>query len=119
MKAAYLAIVATVALHAASARAQADPRRGQRLYGACTACHAGSGSMGPDLVGVVGRKAGSRPNYRYSPALRGAGFIWTPAKLRAFLRDPATTVPGNRMPFGGLESDRDADDVVAYLAGRR
>ncbi len=101
------------------ALAQADAQRGQKLYGQCAVCHARGGSMGPDLAGVIGRKAGSVAGYRYSTAMRAAGFVWTEAKLRAFLRNPRGVVPGNKMPYGGLPTDRDADDLVAYLAGRR
>lgn len=100
------------------ASAQPNQQHGQKLYAQCAACHVGGGSMGPDLVGVVGRRAGSVAGYRYSPAMRAAGFDWTEAKLRAFLRDPRAVVPANKMPYGGLSSDRDADDLVAYLAGR-
>lgn len=102
-----------------AAHAQPDPRQGQKLYGQCAACHAGNESIGPDLVGVVGRKAGSRAGFRYSPALKGANFVWNAATLRAFLHNPKAAVPGNRMPYGGMASDRDLDDLIAYLSGRK
>ena len=36
--------------------------------------------------------------------------------LDAYLMDPQKTVPGNRMPFPGLKTDRDRKDVIAFLA---
>jgi cytochrome c len=35
--------------------------------------------------------------------------------LRAYIKDPQGKVPGNRMPFGGLQADKDVDDVIQYL----
>ncbi|HEY3918135.1 MAG TPA: hypothetical protein VGL83_10095 [Stellaceae bacterium] len=70
---------------------------------------------GPSLQGVVGRKAGARDDFRYSPAMQRAGFVWTPANLKDYLRDPQAKVRGNRMPFSGMDKDSDIDDLIAYL----
>ena len=97
-----------------------DPGRGQEVFKACAACHGDKpGDLGPSLIGVVGRAAGSRDDFRYSGPMARAGFIWDEAKLVAFVRDPRAVVPGTRMPFDGLADARDADDVVAGLASRK
>lgn len=44
-----------------------------------------------------------------------AGFVWTEDKLRAFMKAPGDVVPGNKMRFWGIGSDRQIDDILAYL----
>ena len=42
----------------------------------CRECHAfdkGDNRLGPSLYGVVGRKAGTAPNFAYSNSLKGSG----------------------------------------------
>ena len=62
----------------------------------------GGNRIGPDLFGVVGRKAGTAPNFSYSAAMKSAGFVWTNDKLDAYIKAPAMVVPGNKMAFAGL-----------------
>ncbi len=71
--------------------------------------------LGPSLAGVIGRKAGTEPNYNYSPAMRGADIVWNAQTLDRYLKDPASVVPGNKMPFPGLKTDHDRADVIAFL----
>jgi glucose/arabinose dehydrogenase/cytochrome c2 len=84
----------------------------------CETCHAagaqGGGGQGPDLGGVVSRKAGSTA-FGYSPALRRATFSWTVARLDRFLTNPAAAVAGTTMPVG-VPDAAERRDLVAYLA---
>lgn len=101
----------------------AGPARGAALFRACSACHTvgpgGSDVDGPNLYGVVGsRIAGRRPRYGYTQALRDAGGTWTPARLDAWLTDPAAFAPGTAMHFPGLPDAQDRSDVIAYLASQ-
>lgn len=113
-------LVATVAPSPGNApQGGGNVQRGQKLFAQCIACHSGRGTLGPSLAGVVGRKAGSRADFAYSPAMQRAGFIWTEPKLQAFLRNPRAVVPGNRMAYGGLPTDQDARDLTAYLVTRQ
>jgi cytochrome c len=80
----------------------ADPVRGAREFAKCKACHTlegpdGSvvvmgGLTGPNLYGVIGRRAGTAAGYRrYSPAMQAAGrggLIWTEATLAEYVADP-------------------------------
>jgi cytochrome c len=104
---------------AAPAPAQAQIDAGRRLFARCTNCHevaAGArNGFGPQLNGIVGRKAGSAPAYAYSPALKQAGFVWNEQKLVAFIRDSEKVVPGNKMRFLSFMSEKQASDIVAYL----
>ena len=99
----------------ATARA-ADAERGGALYEArCGACHSlDAHRVGPMHRGVFGRRAGSAPGYEYSPALKGAGLVWDAASLDAWLKDPESLVPGQRMGYSVPESI-DRDDLVAFL----
>ena len=107
--------VAYVMLSASSAVAQkplrqdGDVESGQLVFNnACRTCHTtreGDNRFGPHLYKIIGRKAGSVPNYHYSSAMKGADFIWDEAKLNRFIASPDEMVPGNSMkPFGGLAS---------------
>ena len=72
--------------------------------------------LGPHLYKIIGRKAGSLPNYGYSSAMKSADFIWDEAKLNRFIANPDEIVPGNNMkPYGGLASSDDRAKVIAFL----
>ena len=117
MRAALSALIVLGLAMLAPAAWAADIQHGAQLFQACAACHNDRpDATGPSLKGVVGRKAGGRDDFRYSPAMQRAGFDWTPANLKDYLRDPQAKVKGNRMPFSGMASDRDIDDLIAYLA---
>ena len=95
----------------------ADPVRGKQVFEACAACHGDKGGdLGPSLAGAVGRKAGAREDFRYSGPMSRSGLVWDEATLKAFIREPQEVVRGTRMPFGGMDSAADIDDLVAYLA---
>jgi nitrite reductase (NO-forming) len=96
-----------------------DPAEGRAVFRKCGLCHSlepGKNLQGPSLAGIVGRKSGVAPNFNYSDAMKKAGLTWDAATLEAYLTDPQKVVPGNRMPFPGLKSQHDRDDVIAYLA---
>jgi len=95
----------------------ADVEHGKDLFKACAACHNDQPSaLGPSLKGVVGRKAATLDNFRYSGPMLRANLVWTPENLHDYIADPQAKVKGNRMPYGGLTNASDVDDIVAYLA---
>jgi cytochrome c len=80
----------------------------------------GDNRLGPNLHKVVGRKAGSLPDYGFSSAMKEAGFVWDEEKLDRFIANPDEVVPGNSMkPFGGLASSDDRKKIIAFLAQPR
>ena len=102
----------------------ADAEPGKALYRECRRCHqVGSGAehrIGPHLNDLLGRAAGSFPDYRYSPAMREAGaggLVWTAATLDAFLADPGAVVPRTRMSFAGIAGPDERAELVAWLRG--
>jgi cytochrome c2 len=96
-----------------------DPAHAQPpVFERCAACHSGKDSakdVGPSLVGVFGRKAGSLEDFRYSRALARSGITWDERSLDAFLKSPEQFIPGTRMPFEGLASDAERAEVIRYL----
>jgi cytochrome c len=87
---------------------------------ACRTCHVvreGDNRLGPNLHKIIGRKAGSLPDYNYSGAMKEAGFDWDEEKLERFIANPDELVPGNSMkPYGGLASRDDRTKIIAFLA---
>ena len=100
-----------------SAQAAGDAAHGEQLYlSRCGACHSmDDNRAGPAHRGVFGRKAGSLDDFRYSPAMKRSGLTWSPQTLDAYVADPQTAVPQNRMPYAGMPEARDRADLIAYL----
>lgn len=113
-----LAALAAFSLLACGAKA-GDAAKGKTVFQRCAICHnvekGGGNGLGPNLFGVVNRKAAAVPGFSYSAAMKSAGFLWTPTKLAAYVAHPAQVVPGNRMAFAGLSRPDQVADVVAYL----
>lgn len=104
---------------AAPAAPKGDAVRGEHLYQSCMGCHSlDDNDVGPRHRGVVGRAAGSVPDYAYSPALKASHIIWTPANLDRWLTGPRAMVPGTRMVYS-VPAPQDRADIIAYLATRK
>jgi cytochrome c len=97
----------------------ADLANGEAKFALCASCHTitpgGPNMTGPNLHGVVGRKAGTAPGYNYSDALKAAGFTWDGAHLDTWVTNPRADVAGTKMSFVGLKDPKDRTDVIAYL----
>lgn len=116
-----ISVCAAVALLAPlNTAAAGNAATGAALFNRCSLCHStakGAGNkIGPNLFGIVGRKAGTWPGFSYSAAMKKSGIVWTPAKLDAWLAAPQQVVPGNNMPFAGIDNASQRADLVAYLA---
>jgi len=121
LAAAAVAMLGTSAQEALSApeTLHGDPVHGQVVYQLCTGCHTlDENDVGPKHRGVVGRMAGSVPDYPYSPALKNSHLVWTEANLDRWLTNPQGLVPGAKM-FFSLPNAKDRADVIAYLAQQR
>ena len=101
---------------AATSAFAVDANHGKVVFQTCAACHSDKpDAIGPTLRGVYGRKSASLPDFRYSNAMMRANLTWDDANLKSYIKDPQAKVKGNHMPFGGLSSDADIDDVIAFL----
>ena len=65
-------------------------------------------------AGVVGRKSGSAPGFKYAPALKEANITWDEKTLDQFLQNPTGDVHGSRM-FLTVPIAADRQNAVAYL----
>ena len=115
-----LAVLAAALALPSLAHAAGDATKGAALFKQrCAACHvseAGATPMaGPNLFGVVKRKAASTSFANYSDALKASGLTWTPAEIDAFLTAPNKKVPGTRMVIS-VPAPADRADLVAYLS---
>ena len=130
MKTILTAAAAVLAL-AAPAFAQdeiaGDVEAGAKDWKKCKACHsiidaAGEtiekgGKTGPNLFGVVGRTAGTYPDFKYTDemvALGEGGLVWTPEEMAKY-------IPNAKDYIGAKTSMtpqklKDVNDVIAFLA---
>lgn len=96
-----------------------DPDKGKQIFAQCMGCHtvdAGVHRFGPSLNGIFGRTAGAAEGFKnYSAAMKAAGFQWSEETLREYLKSPQKVVAGTTMPFGGIKSKQQVDDLIAYL----
>jgi cytochrome c len=114
------ALICGSAVLAAAPAWAGDVAHGKQVFTQqCAVCHSsnkgGAPLVGPNLYGVVDRRAGAVQGFNYSPALKGAGLTWTSANLNTYLEAPARMLPGVRMPFAGIKNIAQRDDLVAYL----
>lgn len=109
-----LAIILTIG--SSLADAAGDIAKGKDLYALrCAACHSADyNGVGPAHAGVFGRKAGTAPNYTYSPALKASAVVWSDDTLAQWLADPEKLIPGQKM-WITVPTDGDRQDLIAYL----
>lgn len=99
-----------------------DAANGRELFMAngCPACHGvtkgDDAKVGPNLVGVVGRQAGTTKSLLGpSENLKKYGVTWSAETLDEFLTNPNAKVPGTAM-IGMLPDPQQRADVIAYLS---
>jgi cytochrome c len=115
-----IGVLALAGLASGNALAAGDPAEGQKVFNrVCAACHTtqvdGPKRLGPNLHGVVGRKAGTLEGFRYSEANKKSGITWNDQTLDEYLKDPKAKVPGTIMAFAGLKKDDERQNVISYL----
>ena len=91
----------------------------------CFACHDitqdKQNRVGPPLWGVYGKSAGWVEGYQYSEAhlSKKDSIVWDEANLDAYLIDPKSLIPGNKMayPVSGMKvmSDKQRKNVIEFL----
>ncbi len=117
----FLIATAVLAPALCAAEATSDIEHGRATFNTmCGVCHSvqmeGGPAEGPNLIGLVGRKAASQPAFsKYSEALKASGLTWSTATLDEFLKNPMALVPGTFMPML-INDDKTRTDVIAYLA---
>src|SRR3954468_19284471 len=96
-----------------------DPAAGKAVFNRCRICHTveagGRNGTGPNLHGLFGRKAGGVEGFAYSAAMKNSGIVWDDAVLQNYLHNPKQAIPGNKMAFPGITSDKELANLLAYL----
>ena len=115
-------LIAALLIGAALPAAAQDAEAGQRVFNQCRACHSinegGRNGVGPNLHGILGRKAGSSEGFRYSASLREkaeGGLTWNEDTLRAYIANPKAVIPAGSMSYPGLRNEQQLNDLLAYL----
>ncbi|VAV87547.1 Cytochrome c2 [hydrothermal vent metagenome] len=92
---------------------------GKAAFAQCAVCHTidkgGPTRIGPNLHGVVGRKAASVAGFQYSSAMKSSGITWTDAELDAFIAGPLKKIPGTKMASAGIPDAAKRAAVIAYM----
>lgn len=112
-----LAVLA-LATSASSGRAQ-DAAAGERSFNKCRACHqvgeTAKNGVGPQLNGLFGRHTGEVEGYSYSAANKTANITWDEPVFAEYIKDPKAKMPGTKMVFVGIKSDKEIADLTAFL----
>ena len=99
--------------------ASVSAAEGAKVFKKCAACHSiaegGANKIGPALWGVIGRKAGSVPNYKYSKAMAAYSKNWSFEEMNGFLIKPKDWIKGTKMSFAGLKNPKDRASVILYM----
>ena len=99
--------------------ASTNAAEGAKVFKKCAACHSinegGANKIGPALWGVLGRNAGSVPDYKYSKALATHGKNWSFEEMNGFLIKPKDWIKGTKMSFAGLKNAKERAAVILYM----
>lgn len=102
----------------------ADARAGKTFFSQqCLLCHSAEsgdngGAQGPNLQGLLGRKAATAGDFGYTAALKSSGITWDGDALARFLAAPTTAVPGTSMVIP-VANASDRENLVAYFTSLR
>jgi cytochrome c len=99
--------------------ASTSSTEGAKIFKKCAACHSisqgGGNKIGPALWGVLGRKAGSISDYKYSKAIVAHGKPWSFEEMNGFLIKPKDWIKGTKMSFAGLKNENERAAVILYM----
>ena len=99
--------------------AMGDLAHGEKVFKKCSACHMiasdGKNMIGPNLWNVIGRKAGSVSDYKYSKAMVAYAKQWSFEEMNSYLIKPQAYIKGTKMAFAGLRKEKDRDSVILYM----
>src|SRR5580693_130844 len=91
---------------------------GEKSFRKCAPCHSigpdAMNKVGPVLNGLNGRKSGSVDGFNYSDANKQSGITWNEAVFKEYVTDPRAKVPGTKMVFAGIKSQKERDDLWSY-----
>ena len=99
--------------------ASTSATEGAKVFKKCLACHnigkGDSNKIGPNIFGVINRRAGSVSDYKYSKAMLAYGKVWSFEEMNGFLTKPKDWIKGTKMSFAGLKKAKDRAAVILYM----
>jgi cytochrome c len=97
-----------------------DVAAGETSFRKCAPCHSigpdAANKVGPELNGLDGRKSGTVDGFNYSDANKAAGITWGEAVFKEYIKDPRAKVPGTKMVFAGIKSEKELGDLWSYVS---
>jgi cytochrome c len=97
-----------------------DVAAGEASFRKCAPCHSigpdAANKVGPELNGLDGRKSGTVDGFNYSDANKGSGITWGEAVFKEYIKDPRAKVPGTKMVFAGIKSEKEVGDLWTYVS---
>ena len=97
-----------------------DVAAGETSFRKCAPCHSigpdAANKVGPELNGLNGRKAGIVDGFNYSDANKASGITWDEATFKEYIKDPRAKVPGTKMVFAGIKSEKELGDLWSYVS---
>ena len=114
----FLITALSIAASSGAAPAQ-DLEAGEASFRKCAPCHSvgedAANKVGPVLNGLEGRKAGSVERFSYTDANKNSGITWNEEAFKEYSKDPRAKVPGTKMIFAGIKSEKELTDLWGYL----
>ncbi len=97
-----------------------DVAAGETSFRKCAPCHSigpdAANKVGPELNGLDGRKSGVVDGFNYSDANKASGITWSEAVFKEYIKDPRAKVPGTKMVFAGIKSEKEQGDLWSYVS---
>jgi cytochrome c len=114
-----IVLVVLAWLGCSAAAVAQDVAAGEQSFKKCLPCHAvGDGAknkVGPLLNGLEGRKSGTIEGFTYTDANKNSGLVWDEATFNDYIKDPRKKIPGTKMVFAGIKSEKEISDLWAYM----
>jgi cytochrome c len=116
----YLAFVALGLVVSTGTALAQDVAAGESSFRKCAPCHSigpdAANKVGPELNGLDGRKSGTVDGFNYSDANKASGITWSEAVFKEYVKDPRAKVPGTKMVFAGIKSEKEVGDLWSYVS---
>ena len=116
-RALFVAVGLVVSTGAALAQ---DIAAGETAFRKCGPCHSigpdTANKVGPELNGLDGRKSGIVDGFNYSDANKASGITWDEAVFKDYIKDPRAKIPGTKMVFAGIKSEKEIGDLWSYVS---